>query len=272
MGPRYRLADMSADTTPSSVLLVHGAWHGAWCWDRVRAGLDALGVPTVAVDLPGHGDDPGPLGDLHGDAARVSSVLDTLDAPVVLVGHSYGGAVITEAGDHPSVGQLVYLCALALDHGETCMSAATDQPGSAEISHVGRPDIGSGFAVSDQGLVTLDPAMAAAALYNRCDPDTTQWACSRLGPQPLVTLQQEPSVISWRVKPATYVICGDDMIVHPGLQRLMAKRCATATVEWDSDHSPFLSQPDRVVDLLADLAGADPRRAANLGVDGPEAG
>ncbi len=248
--PRYRLADVGGDST-SSVVLVHGAWHGAWCWDRVRIALDARGVHTVAIDLPGHGDDAGPLGDLHADAARVGAVLDGIHGPVVLVGHSYGGAVITEAGDHPSVAHLVYLCALALDEDETCMSAATDQPGVAQISHEGRPDITSGFAITDDGLISMDPAMAAAALYNRCDPDTTRWALSRLGPQPLVTLQQSPNAISWRAKPTTYVVCTDDMIVHPDLQRLMAKRCASTAIELESDHSPFLSQPDRVVDLLA---------------------
>ena len=82
---------------PPAVVLVHGAWHGAWCWEPAIAALAAAGVTALAIDLPGHGDDPGPLGDLHGDAAHVSSALDALDGPVVLAGHAYGGAVITEA-------------------------------------------------------------------------------------------------------------------------------------------------------------------------------
>jgi pimeloyl-ACP methyl ester carboxylesterase len=251
---RYRLAGVPGDTT-SSVVLVHGAWHGAWCWDRVVDGLAARDVPVVVVDLPGHGDDPGPFGDLHSDADRVRQVLGTLERPVVLVGHSYGGAVITEAGDTASVSHLVYLCALALDEGETCMSAAVGLPGAAAISHDGRPDVGSGMVVSDEGTVILEPSTAAAALYNECDPDTTAWALSRLGPQPLITLQQAPDAVSWRTRPSTYVVCTDDQIVHPELQRLMAERCAGTTVEWESDHSPFLSHPGRVVDLLAELAG-----------------
>ena len=182
-------------------------------------------------------------------------MLATLEYPVVLVGHSYGGAVITEAGDHPSVSRQVFLCAMALDEGETCSDAATDLPGVADLSHEGRPDLGSGMAVSGDGLVTLEPSIAAAALYNRCDPDTTAWALARLGPQPMVSLQQAPRAVSWRAKPSTYVVCTDDQIIHPGLQRVMARRCAGATREWDSDHSPFLSQPELVVDLLAVLAG-----------------
>ena len=237
----------------ATVVLVHGAWHGAWCWERVVEGLTGVGVPAVAVDLPGHGADPGALGDLHADAARVRQVLDEQDGPVVLVGHSYGGAVITEAGDHPGVGHLVYVCALALDSGETCISAAGEEAAAATISHAGRPDLAAGFVPATDGTVTVDPSVAAAALYNDCDVDTVTWALARLGPQPLVTLQQTPSAVAWRTRPSTYAVCGDDMAIRPDLQRLMAKRCSTA-VEWDTDHSPFLSRPELVVDLLADLA------------------
>lgn len=173
---------------------------------------------------------------------------------VVLVGHSYGGAVITEAGTHPAVARLVFLCAMALDEGESSMSAAVDLPGVADISHEGRPDLGGGMHISDDGFITIEETVAAAALFNRCDRDTTAWALARLGPQPMVTLQQSPDAVSWREKPATYVVCSDDQIVHPELQRVMAKRCANAALEWDSDHSPFLSHPRLVVDLLASLA------------------
>ena len=76
----------------NSVVLVHGAWHGAWCWERVVPGLTEQGLTVMALDLPGHGADSGAMADLHGDAARVAEVLDRLDEPAVLVGHSYGGA------------------------------------------------------------------------------------------------------------------------------------------------------------------------------------
>jgi len=130
---------------PATVVLVHGAWHGAWCWERVVARLTAAGVPTIAIDLPGHGADDGPLGDLHVDAARVRQALGTAAGPVVLVGHSYGGAVITEAGDYPAVSELVYLAALTLDTGETCGSAAAGEAAIAAVDHSGRPDLGAGF-------------------------------------------------------------------------------------------------------------------------------
>src|SRR5216683_1848667 len=241
-----------ADGMAVTVVLVHGAWHGAWCWERVVAGLTAAGVSSVAVDLPGHGADPGPFSDLHGDAARVRRMLDTVTGPVVLVGHSYGGAVITEAGDHPVVTDLVYLAALALDAGETCGSAAADEA-AAVVDHTGRPDLGAGFIPGADGTVTLDPHVAAATLYNDCDPDTVTWALARLGPQPLITMQQAPTAVAWRTRPSTYVVCGNDMAIHPGLQRLLAKRTLTS-LEWDAGHSPFLSRPDLVTELLAATA------------------
>ena len=89
--------------------------------------LRDVSVPTVSVDLPGHGADRRSPADLHGDAQRVRGVLDELDGPVVLLGHSYGGAVITEAGVHPAVRHLVYIAALALDADETCHSAAAEK-------------------------------------------------------------------------------------------------------------------------------------------------
>lgn len=239
--------------TTATVILVHGAWHGAWCWEHVVDGLTRAGVPVVAVDLPGHGGDTGPLGDLHTDAERVRQILDATAGPVVLVGHSYGGAVITEAGDHPAVAELVYLAALALDEGETCGNAAAGDARAARIDHTGRPNLASGFIVADDGSVTLDPAVAAAALYNDCDRETVDWALARLGPQPLSTFQQTADAVAWRARPATYVVCADDQAIHPELQRILARRCGTSK-EWDTGHSPFLSRPDLVIDVLEDLA------------------
>jgi pimeloyl-ACP methyl ester carboxylesterase len=193
--------------------------------------------------------------DLHGDAARVTEELERLGRPVVLVGHSYGGAVVTEAGDHPLVRHVVLLAALAIDAHETCMSAAVEESAEVGISWEGRANLGEGFIVADDGTVTLDPEIAAVCLYNDCDPDTVAWALARLGPHPLGNLQQSPTSVAWRVKPSTYVVCADDFGVHPELQRLLAKRCS-ASIEWGTGHSPFFSRPDLVVGLLAGLAAS----------------
>jgi pimeloyl-ACP methyl ester carboxylesterase len=232
----------------AEVLLVHGAWHGGWCFDRVISLLAVADVHAIAIDLPGCGDDSGPFTDLHGDAARVTAALDGLP-DVVLLGHSYGGAVITEAGVHAAVRHLVYLSGLALDYGETCQAAAVAESG--DISHEGRPDLGASLTFHGDGTSTLLPT-AAACLYQDCSPAEVERAMGRLGPQPMLNLSQEPRAVAWRDKPSTYVVCANDQTVHPDLQRILARRCTT-NVEWLTGHSPFLCQPDRVVDLLLAL-------------------
>ena len=236
---------------PSTVVLVHGAWHGAWCFDRVVPLVQAAGVPVVAIDLPGHGRDPGPFADLHGDSARVVATLDGIKGPVLLLGHSYGGAVITEAGVHPAVTHLVYLCALALDRDESCAAAAVDQ--AARLSHDGRPDIGKGMVIHADGTSSLAPSAAAACLYNDCDPETVAWGLANIGPQPLENFGQTPSAVAWRERPSTYVACSEDLVVHPGLQEILAQRCTERHV-WSTGHSPFASDPQRLSGLLVELA------------------
>jgi pimeloyl-ACP methyl ester carboxylesterase len=236
-----------------TVVLVHGAWHGAWCWDRVVPLVQERGLQVVAVDLPGHGDDAGALADLHGDAQRVRDVLDAGAGPVVLVGHSYGGAVVSEAGAHDRVRELVFIAALPLDADETCMVAATAEAEAAAISHDGRPDLGAALGIADDGTSTIDPALAADIFYEDCDEATQAWAVAHIGPHLLESLQQQPAAVAWRTTPSTYAVCADDRAIHPGLQRVLAKRCTTS-VEWATSHSPFLSRPDLVADLLADVA------------------
>jgi pimeloyl-ACP methyl ester carboxylesterase len=235
------------------VVLVHGAWHGAWCWDRVVPRLASAGIEATAIDLPGHGADPGPSGDLHGDAASVRRELDRLGGDVVLVGHSYGGAVITEAGDHPAVGHLVYVAAFALDEGESCLSSAIAKADA--LDHQGRPNLAAGFVEGPGRTITVERTIAATCFFNDCDDDTAAWALDRLGPQPQITLAQAPEAVAWRKTPSTYAVCADDMAVHPGLQRILARRCGSVT-EWPTGHSPFLSRPDLVAALVARLAAA----------------
>jgi pimeloyl-ACP methyl ester carboxylesterase len=150
----------------------------------------------------------------------------------------------------------VYLCAFAIDEEESCASAAGD-PRATAISHNGRPDLTAGFSMDADGRVTLDPKVAAACFYNDCDAESTTWATSRLSPQLLASLQQSPAAVAWRTTPSTYAVCTADLTVHPGLQRLLAQRCTTS-VEWPTGHSPFLSRPDLVVELLVEVAGRGP--------------
>jgi hypothetical protein len=109
----------------------------------------------------------------------------------------------------------------------------------------------------------LDPVSAATCLYNECDVETVNWALSKIGPQPMENLGQEPSSIAWRGRASTYIICSNDLAIHPALQTVLADRC-TFAVEWSTGHSPFASDPQMLSDFLAGLAyvpqrGACPR-------------
>jgi pimeloyl-ACP methyl ester carboxylesterase len=233
----------------TTLMLVHGAWHGAWCWDKIRTRLDAAGVASIALDLPGHGASGSPLGDLVDDTDSVSRAIDAVDGPVVLVGHSYGGAVITGAGVHDRVRELVYLTSFPLAEGEPTSASAAEDNAHDEVSL-----LPAALVFSDDGTqCSLTPDGAIAALYDDCRVEDAQWAVSRIGPQSLSSLSQPPTAVAWLTKPSTYAICTLDRAVPPTLQRRLAARC-TRTVEWESGHSPFLSQPDVVAELLVAVA------------------
>ena len=239
-------------TPPATVVLVHGAWHGAWCWDKVTSLLGDAGVPSVAVDLPGGGGLPG---DLLADAAAVRAVLDALEGPALLCGHSYGGAVITEAGGHPSVARLVYIAAFVPDAGE----ALADAAGSSGSSGSTPPPRPVSASVGDDGLVRLDPE-GAQRLYHDCSPADAEAAVSRLRPQRADGFRQRVSAAAWRTRPSTYALCTEDRAVEAGLQRRMAERAGAEIVEWPTGHSPFLCRPDLVAALLVALS-AEPATA-----------
>ena len=223
----------------TQVVLVHGAWHGAWCWDKVVAGLEAAGVPVDAIDLP--------LTSFADDVEATRGAVDAAGGPVVLCGHSYGGAVITEAGDHPSVAHLVYVCAFALDEGESTAAAATGE-------ELPSTDLGDAFRFSEDGvMVHLDPEGARTAFYLDCDRAEADAAIARLRPMPFSCFTTPVGTAAWHDRPSTYAVCTDDKAVHPALQRVLAARCTTS-VDWPTSHSPFVSRPELVVDLLAGLA------------------
>ena len=228
----------------ATVVLVHGAWHGAWCWDQVLDGLAGRGVPAIALDLPGHGASREPLGDLATDAAALRAVLDGLDAAVVC-GHSYGGAVISEGGEHPAARHLVYLAAILLDVGESCAAtAAVAEPGGATSQ------LDGAIQAADDGTVTLDPAVAPGALYHDCAPADVERALEHLGPQLYASLTTPATHAAWRQVPSTYVVCSEDRAIVASMQRQLAARAGTV-LEWPTSHSPFLSRPDLVVEVLA---------------------
>lgn len=220
-------------------VLVHGLWHGGWTWDGVRARLDAAGVPSAAVELP--------LTSLEDDVAATLATLDQFGGPAVLVGHSYGGAVITAAGEHPQVRHLFYLAAFALAEGESVGRALPD---------LDLPPTGLGEALrfsADGQQVSVDPALATGVFYADAPADAAAAAVARLRPVHRSVFRGVPATIGWRRTPSTYVVCADDRAVHPDLQRAMAER-ATTRLEWPGGHSPALTRPAEVATLIGELA------------------
>jgi pimeloyl-ACP methyl ester carboxylesterase len=232
------------------ILLVHGAWHGAWCWAMLQAELDRRGLPSYAIDLPGHGLSTLPLGDLHGDADLVASVLAGFDDEVVLVGHSYGGAVVTHAtgsGDRVAerVSHLVYLTAFALDDGESVWGFTRSRPRV-------RVALDAAVIGGEDGTSRIDPDKAQPALYAMCPPAEVRAAVARLDAQSIASFQQPVAGSPRDTIASTYVKCTADQAVHIDLQDELSGRC-DHVVTFDCDHSPFLAMPGAVADILEPL-------------------
>jgi len=221
----------------ATVVLVPGAWHGAWCWDLVTRRLDATHVPNIAIDNPSVARAPASLAD---DGDNLRRTLDAIDGPVVLVGHSYGGSVVTDAGAHPNVVHLVYLTSFPLDAGESV----------SENALVGGEEMKLPEALTFDGdVVRFAPERATEFFYHDCAPEAAAAAAAQLRPMSLAAMTGTPRAVAWREKPSTYVVCTEDRALPIALQQSAASRCG-AVVEMPTSHSPFASQPDLVVDLL----------------------
>jgi pimeloyl-ACP methyl ester carboxylesterase len=233
----------------AAYLLIHGAWHGAWCWDTLAASLRGAGHEVRAIDLPGMGDDHTPLNKVTMQAwtGRVVTELAGFATPAVLVGHSMGGMVITAAADAAPgrVSRLVYVCAFLPQDGESLLSLATRPEGATSLLQQ---------TPSADGLsVTVTPENARLAFYGKCSAADAARAAARLTPQPL-----QPVLAPLRLHdaqaarlPRVYVECTQDRAIPVELQRFMATRAAGARLEsLPADHSPFLSMPARLLPLL----------------------
>jgi pimeloyl-ACP methyl ester carboxylesterase len=237
-------------------LLVHGAWHGGWCWEPVVVELEGRGHTVRTIDLPSRGN---PAGDLHGDAQAVRELVDSLDRPVVLVGHSYGGAVITEASSGTAgIKHLVYLTAVVPDDGESVLGAGSaalaEAGGSPAPAHVAT----NGDAANDvmdlheDGTMSCRPDRAVDIFYHDCDPAVAARAVAALVSQPAMTFSQATNGVGWKEHPSTYVVCTDDHILDESGQRNFARRCDDVVV-LSTSHSPFFSDPGGVADIVERL-------------------
>jgi pimeloyl-ACP methyl ester carboxylesterase len=223
----------------ATVLLVHGAWHGPWCWERVEAELAARGIAVRTVSLPSCGADPLALGGLNEDAATVAAAAAAIGGDVVVCGHSYGGMVITEASFAENVCRLVYLCAFMPVEGASLVSHFPALPPFAEM----RAD----------GSVAFVEGFAGPVLYSDCTRDDVRLAASRLVLHSAAAITTPVTHCSWRTIPSTYVVCSEDRTIPPDMQRVVAAN-ATTVRTLAASHMPMWSKPQAVADILAEEA------------------
>lgn len=225
----------------SPIVLVHGAFHGGWCWEALKADLEGRGRRVQVVpQLPSGGATPDGLGGLHDDAAAVREVLERIGEPVMLVGHSYGGAVISELAGSPLVSEAVYVAGMWPERGQCVFDLVNAMTGEAP----------RWFApVGDTALAT-DPVMARAVFYADVEPGLAEAAANRLGLQSIASATEESTTQGWGATPTTYVVCTADLVIPPADQDRYATR-ADRVVHIESGHSPFLARPHELAELLS---------------------
>ncbi len=238
-------------------VLVHGSFHGSWCWSRLAPRLAALGHAVTAPDLPGSGDDPAPRekANLATYAARVAQAIDACPGPVILVGHSMGGIVSAQVSEWRAerLAATVYVNGLLFRPGETLVGFLEAH------AHLGVEDLVlKNMQVAPDGATATFPASAAGDIfYNCCTPEDAAWAAGRLTPQRMA-VYADPLMLSearfGRVR-RFYVEGTRDAAVPLVYQRAMTERTpCEAIVTLECDHSPFLSVPDALAQTLDDIA------------------
>jgi pimeloyl-ACP methyl ester carboxylesterase len=225
-----------------SIVFAHGLWADGSCYSKVIKLLLADGFEVIATQNQ--------LNTVADDAAAVRTALGRVSGPSVLVGHSYGGTVITAAGTDERVAALVYICALAPDDGETSQAEQDKHPRTPVFQHIevvdgriwvrpsGIPDFAGDLPEDEQKLVWATQMAPLADLFSQPVPGA-----------------------AWKSKPTYYIVGADDRTVHTDLQRFVAKRMNAKVTELKSSHVPMLSQPQRVYEVIREAADGVAQRA-----------
>jgi pimeloyl-ACP methyl ester carboxylesterase len=227
--------------------LVHGAWHGAWCWERLIPELESLGHRTVAVDLPS--DDPDATFEAYADVVA-ESLEAAAGADAILVGHSMAGPTIPLVPERHPVRRLVYLCAVVPSPGVSVGQQLADE----DILDHGYMEI-RGELVSNGFTRWADPVKARQFMYADCDGSDAEAAIQRLRPQAQSPYTVPCPLTEFPDVPSTYVGCRDDRLVRPEWSRRVAEqRLGAEFIELPGSHSPFLSRPEELASVLVGLA------------------
>lgn len=226
-----------ANTTRGAIVLVHGGFVDGSGWEDVYRMLRKDGYDVGIVQNP--------TTSLADDVAATRRVIAEQRGPVVLVGHSYGGAVITEAGNDPSVAGLVYIAAFAPDRGESVATLIKDPPPGAPVPPILPPQ---------QGFLQLDKTQFAASFAADVGPQKAEFMANSQVPWGLDALNGAITQPAWRSKPSWYLVATDDRMIPPPAQRAMSKRAGSSVVEVKGSHAVYVSQPEAVAQLIKKAA------------------
>jgi pimeloyl-ACP methyl ester carboxylesterase len=222
-----------------TVVLVHGAFADGSSWDKVIPLLQAKGLKVVAVQNP--------LTSLADDVAATKRVLDDQTAPVILVGHSWAGTVITQAGDDSKVAALVFVAAFAPDEGQASADLGKDlppPPGSASI----HPDASGFLYLTSEGV--------AKNFAQDLPASQTKVMAVTQGPIFGKTFEEKVSTAAWKTKPSWYIVAEKDRMIQPDLERAMAKKIKATTTSLPTSHVPMQSRPKEVAAVILRAADA----------------
>ena len=236
----------------ATFILVHGSWHGAWCWDKVIPPLEDNGIQVVAPDLPGHGNNQQPreVQTFLNYVSTVTSAIDNRNEKVVLVGHSAGGAVISQAAEaRPDrISCLVYVSGFMLTDGQSILDVARSDKGNEVLPAT--------QFIEEGKAIILMPGKSRGPLYLDCSDEDAAWAAEQLVPEAtepvgaLLSLTEE----SYGRAPRYYIECLRDRAISIETQRaMMSRQPVERVISMDSGHSPFLSRPEELVHHLLSI-------------------
>lgn len=225
--------------TVKNIVLVHGAFVDETSWKGVADILTAKGFKVTAVKNP--------LTSLADDVAATNAALDAQDGPTVLVGHSWGGVVIGEAGINAKVSSLVYVSAFAPDKGETVSALAASGPATAGVKAI-RAD--------DKGYLTIDPAVFPAAVAADLPKDIGAYLAAHQMPLNHTAFDEATKIAAWHVKPSWYVLSAQDQLLDPHAQAFFAERMKARVTTVEGSHASLASHAEEVAAVIASAAGA----------------
>lgn len=235
----------------ATFLLVHGACHGAWCWRDMLPLLNAIGHKARAIDLPAHGADLTPISDCTLDA-YVERILDEIDEPVILVGHSLAGMSISQAAEvaPDKIARLVYVCAWLPTDGKSARDMRELAPRQLLLDVI---------KWSEDGKSTFfDPSIVGERFYHDCPPEAVLFAQENLCYEPTLPSTTPVSLgTRYASVPRSYIHCVNDRVIPPEFQVTMSQQCAPNDVfEMNCAHSPFFAQPAKLAEILFKIAKA----------------